>query len=383
MVRSREEAIKAALKQTRNVPGTCQKTTRLWYDAPSAGDRDGDGDADAVDGWNSEPASARHPGDRNPPVGVPLAWKGGSKGYGHRAMTVPGGIRSTDMSGNRYKSGITSTVTAKTMSEAISIIERSMGVQYLGWSETISGNRVYTKPTPPPAPKPPKGLLFESVIFTCNLRSLPKNPNLSATLKSVAGCDIGGFQEADLPEFKRALVRKYPRLVGLGPIDDNRFASPLRVNANLFRHLSEGTTKLYNGAAGISYTRHLSWVVAEHKKTGAKFGVVNLHSVVLKRDKSYDKRRTMQLAAKDALVKQVEKFQRDGLPVIVTGDFNATTNWLGSSFGGQRVQRVRSGVDQILLVNGEDATWSIVRSGTTDTPSDHDTLRVRARLIKR
>lgn len=156
MVRSADEAIAEALKQKTNVPGTCQKTVRGWYDAPSAGDRDKDGDADAVDGWLSEPVKSRHPGDRNPPIGVPLAFGGGSKGYGHRAMTVAAaGIRSTDMFGNRYKSGVTSTVIGKNMSDAIAIIERSMGVHYLGWSPTIDGQPFKPHaPAKPPVKKP-------------------------------------------------------------------------------------------------------------------------------------------------------------------------------------------------------------------------------------
>lgn len=133
-IRTREQALAAANATTRNDPGTCQKTTRGWFNAPSAGDQDKDGDADAVDGWVSEPTSARRPGDRNPPVGVPVAFSGGSKGFGHRALTRgPNGLlRSTDMRDGRYASGLTGNA-------SIEQVERSMGVQYLGWSETIDG----------------------------------------------------------------------------------------------------------------------------------------------------------------------------------------------------------------------------------------------------
>jgi hypothetical protein len=133
MVRSATDAVEAALNQTSNKVGTCQMATRLWFAAPSVGDVDGDGDADAVDGWLSEPASARHPGDRNPPVGAPVAFSGGGKKYGHRAITRARGghIRSTDMQDGRYVAGVTGNAT-------IDQIERSMGVKYLGWTETIS-----------------------------------------------------------------------------------------------------------------------------------------------------------------------------------------------------------------------------------------------------
>lgn len=148
-IRTSNQAIDAALKDTKNKPGTCQMTVRNWFNAPSAGDRDGDGDADAVDGWLSEPKTARHPGDRNPPPGRPLAFSGGSKGYGHRALSLPGGkIRSTDMDGDRYKSGVVGTVSS------IKALEKAMGIKYLGWSETITRHKIHDSPVA--KPKPPK-----------------------------------------------------------------------------------------------------------------------------------------------------------------------------------------------------------------------------------
>ena len=148
MVATRSEAAKRAEAATHNVPGTCQLWTRTQYLAPSAGDQDRDGDADAVDGWQSEPASARHPGDRNPPRGVPVAFSGGSRGYGHRAISLgEGKIRSTDMTATGYKAGTVGTTT-------IAQIERSMGVSYLGWSETITGLAIVDDITPKPKPKP-------------------------------------------------------------------------------------------------------------------------------------------------------------------------------------------------------------------------------------
>lgn len=149
MIATRAQAAKRAEASTANVPGTCQLWTRTQYGAPSAGDRDRDGDADAVDGWQSEPTAARHAGDRNPPRGVPVAFSGGSRGYGHRAISLGDGkIRSTDMTATGYKAGVVGTTT-------ISQIERSMGVSYLGWSETITGLEIVDDITPPrPEPKP-------------------------------------------------------------------------------------------------------------------------------------------------------------------------------------------------------------------------------------
>lgn len=149
MVRSASEAVAAATKQKTNTPGTCQLVTRSWYASASVGDVDKDGDADAVDGWKSEPKKYQHPGDRNAPLGAPVAFSGGSKGYGHRAISLGNGkLRSTDMSNGKYAAGKVGVAT-------IEQVEKAMGVTYLGWSESIGGT-----PIPglvrAPAPKPPK-----------------------------------------------------------------------------------------------------------------------------------------------------------------------------------------------------------------------------------
>jgi hypothetical protein len=154
-INTSKQAIEKASAQKTNRVGTCQFNVHEWFDAPSVGDQDHDGDADAVDGWESEPKAYRITGTRNPNVvGVPVAFGGGSRGFGHRALLMnPGAIRSTDMLDNRYSPGHTSTVRAATTSEALSIIENAMGVHYLGASKTISGilipNFRQTTPKPP------------------------------------------------------------------------------------------------------------------------------------------------------------------------------------------------------------------------------------------
>jgi hypothetical protein len=136
MVYNTEEIVKRANASKKNAVGTCQLWTRTIIGVDSAGDRDRDGDADAVDGWKSEPMWARHTGDRNPPAGMPVAFSGGSKGYGHRAVSLgQGRIRSTDMSATGWSPGNVGTTT-------IAQIERSMGVTYTGWSETMTGVKI-------------------------------------------------------------------------------------------------------------------------------------------------------------------------------------------------------------------------------------------------
>jgi hypothetical protein len=106
------------------------------YNAPAVGDYDHDGDADAVDGWKSEHGH-QHIGDMNPPRGVPVAWSGGGKGFGHRAISQGNGkIRSTDVNGPGTVGTVDITWFARHWSN----------LHYLGWSESISGIMI---PLPP------------------------------------------------------------------------------------------------------------------------------------------------------------------------------------------------------------------------------------------
>lgn len=170
-IRTPEEAVAASLAQTRNVPDTCQLTVRTWLGAPSAGDRDGDGDADAVDGWLSEPKSARHL-DRNPPAGYPVAWSGGSSGHGHRALSLGNGkIRSTDAGGR----GVVATVD-------LGWVERNWHLTYLGWSDTIDGLTI-PKPAPlKPKPEPLDRTQRAKVIRRTAHRIKAKHPKWAARL---------------------------------------------------------------------------------------------------------------------------------------------------------------------------------------------------------
>jgi hypothetical protein len=131
---------------TTNKPGMCQQVTRGWFNAPSAGDQDKDGDFDAVDGWLSEPVEARHPNDRTPRVGYPVSYAGGREGHGHRALYVGNGlIRSTDAPFR----GQVGTV-------ELGYPERYWGHRYLGWSETIDGLSIPTDAVVDPEKREPR-----------------------------------------------------------------------------------------------------------------------------------------------------------------------------------------------------------------------------------
>lgn len=165
MVYSNKRALANARKQRSNIVGTCQLSTRNWYGAQSAGDQDRDGDSDANDGWLSEPVSARVPGDRKPPPGAPLYFKNADgTGFGHRCISEEGDGEtiSTDMRDGQYTPGVTGKAT-------IDQIEHSMGLVYVGWSRTITGNPIpgLEKKDPKP-PKTNRGVRVEESIDATN-----------------------------------------------------------------------------------------------------------------------------------------------------------------------------------------------------------------------
>lgn len=80
----------------------------------------------AIEAWNG--ARDKHPGDRTPPVGAPLFYKGNQ--YGHVVIAKPNaaGMRSTDCH-----------TTGDVSDETIAWIENHWGYTYLGWTGDLNG----------------------------------------------------------------------------------------------------------------------------------------------------------------------------------------------------------------------------------------------------
>lgn len=147
-MRTPSQAVAAARATKHNVPESCQFTTRIWLDAPSAGDFDGDGAADAEDGWKKEPVTARRFDKRGIP-GYPAAFLGGSHDNGHRALFVePNILRSTDFNGvtKRYDPGVVGEGTVDEVADA-------MNVTWAGYSLTMDGIRIPPDKKPKPLTK--------------------------------------------------------------------------------------------------------------------------------------------------------------------------------------------------------------------------------------
>lgn len=228
----------------------------------------------------------------------------------------------------------------------------------------------------------PKTIEFK--IATCNLMSLPRQRSIARTMQSVAGTHIWGMQEADPRDYKIALLKKWPQVLGIGTLDrpkDNTYSCPIGYNRAAFAHVSGSNHKLYDGESQVSLTRRLRRDRLLHKASGIDLGVVNLHSVVGHGVKKADRVR-MKREAKAATFESVRAYLKLGLPVAITGDFNDTANWFGTIFDGHRVLVVGNGIDKIVLIGNTHYRWSVKSVKTRQTPSDHDTLRCRVTLTQ-
>lgn len=214
-------------------------------------------------------------------------------------------------------------------------------------------------------------------VGSVNAMSLPQHWKLMRVFASTVGLHVIGMQEMDPPRYKRAAKKRWPQILGLGPIDDNTYSCPLVFARKRFSVVSSKSVKLYTGSEGISYTRHLTRAILSEKKTGIQLGVINLHGPVVKKDKKLAKRLACRAQAKKIACRQVDLFLRLGLPVVVTGDFNDKANW----FKKYNAKRVGGGIDQILLIGNKNTSWEVLSKSSVDTPSDHNTLRSRVRLV--
>ena len=122
-MRSASEAVRYARRFTTNRRGMCLYHVQTWLGAPWSG---------PYAEWAYHKWGGQHPGDKNPPPGVPVYWHNPRSRYGHIALSVGGGrVRSTDWPGSGRVSEL-----------SIDQMTRAWGLQYLGWSSRIGGQAI-------------------------------------------------------------------------------------------------------------------------------------------------------------------------------------------------------------------------------------------------
>lgn len=128
------EAVANANSYSTYAVGYCLQWVRICWEVGSLY-------GSAIDAWNG--ARYKHPGDRNPPKGAPLFYRGGQ--YGHIVIAKDDGMRSTDCPS-----------AGRVGNAALSWPETHWGQQYLGWTEDLNGVKLpglSKDPTPDPEDK--------------------------------------------------------------------------------------------------------------------------------------------------------------------------------------------------------------------------------------
>lgn len=139
-MRSTEQAIAfARTLHNRRTPigvGKCLLNARTAYQIPAAGDVDGDGDADAVDGMRTATLH-RAVGTAHQRRGGFVWWTGGANGYGH--VAIPTGDGSCWTPGSPDRPGEWDRM-------PIDEITRRWGLTLAGWSPDFNGVTVWVNP---------------------------------------------------------------------------------------------------------------------------------------------------------------------------------------------------------------------------------------------
>jgi hypothetical protein len=131
MTRTGNAAVQYAMDHHSWASGMCQQFVRSCFDVgalfPSA-----------ASAWNNADHKHRVDHGAQVPRAVPVFWLGGSRGFGHVAISIGNGlVRSTDWP----SSGSIGTV-------AIDTITSRWGQRFQGWTEDINNVRVWTPSTP-------------------------------------------------------------------------------------------------------------------------------------------------------------------------------------------------------------------------------------------
>lgn len=366
MIFDREEAARRAEAATTNTPGTCQLWTRTIFGADSAGDRDGDGDADAVDGWKSEPLPARH-ADRNPPRGVAGAFSGGSKGFGHRVVTLGGGkLRSTDMGDDgRYRPGHVGTVT-------IEQVERAMGVKWLGWSETITG-----QPIPLPVAAKPRR---RRAALRVGVINIPTKVGPTAWLDcwtlTADRCGIFGVNEVFHPNAK-ALYLELAKEHGYSQYGTRGGPNPVFFDRKRWRRVSgrlhriHGRGDRFGRWPGFNESRYVTDVVlARRRRPGApEVAVLCTHWVPNGRKVTAIFRAAARRQSKKLVEQLMREHQAAGRIVYVIGDTNIARTF---KLRGRGFEWIRGkGIDKVGVAVPRRFVVGKTSVDVFDAPTDH------------
>lgn len=176
------------------------------------------------------------------------------------------------------------------------------------------------------APTGPKGDgqgVFD--VVSMNVKSNPlmsQDKVLHDVRRAAKTGEIIGWQEIG-PERYRDAIRGLP---GFNHFMPKGLETPISWKSDTFKLLDSGVEHMHQGRAGITPHRSVAWVKLQNRETGETVIHLNTHLISgawnSKVQRSDAWRQKMWNHHMDEMGKLLERFERKGHPVTITGDFN-------------------------------------------------------------
>ncbi len=134
--------------------------------------------------------------------------------------------------------------------------------------------------------------------------------------------EIIGWQEIAPERYKDAIRN----LKGFDTFMPKGLQTPISWKTSEFKLLDSGVVPMHGGRAGVSPHRSVAWVKLENKETGEVMVHMNTHLVSgafnTKQQATDPWRKKMWAVHMEKMGNLIEHFEKKGLPVTISGDFN-------------------------------------------------------------
>ena len=217
------------------------------------------------------------------------------------------------------------TFDAKTAA-AVSAFEKSQG-----WTaDGIVGERIWDRfdlggPVETRAAKRDTTGFFN--VMSLNVKSNPEMPQAKVVhdvRRAASKADIIGWQEIGPERYKHAI--RDLKSKGFETFMPKGLQTPISWRTGKFKMLDSGVKKMHDGLAGVSPHRQVAWVKLKNKETGEVFIQMNTHLVSgawnSKKQPTDPWRQKMWRKHISQMKDMVQHFEKQGFPVVITGDFN-------------------------------------------------------------
>ncbi|MDP1826114.1 MAG: peptidoglycan-binding protein [Archangium sp.] len=165
-------------------------------------------------------------------------------------------------------------------------------------------------------------------VFDVVSMNVKSNPEMSQdkvirdVRRAAKAGDIIGWQEI-APERYRDAIRDLP---GFNHFMPKGLQTPISWKSKDWKLLDSGVERMHNGLAKVSPHRTVAWVKLKNKETGETMIHMNTHLVSgawnSRHTRSDPWRKAMWNQHMEKMGKLIERFEKQGHPVTITGDFN-------------------------------------------------------------